>query len=59
MLCLFRCSRLGVSALAYLWRRDQRQLYEEMIANGLVAVIIKVAVMGKIISSYFVIEGKL
>lgn len=42
-----RCSRLGITALAYLWRRDQKELFEEMIGNGLVAIIIKVAVMGE------------
>ncbi|XP_031559563.1 diphthine--ammonia ligase-like [Actinia tenebrosa] len=42
------CSRLNVTSLAYLWRREQKELYEEMIANGLVAIIVKVAVMGLI-----------
>ena len=44
--------------MAYLWRRDQRELYEEMIANGLVAIIIKVAVMGMLthkLGTFFII----
>ncbi|KAI9207435.1 uncharacterized protein BJ171DRAFT_492743 [Polychytrium aggregatum] len=40
------CQRLGLTSLAYLWRRDQAKLMEEMIESGLHAVIIKVAAMG-------------
>ncbi|KAJ3299867.1 ATP binding domain 4 [Borealophlyctis nickersoniae] len=40
------CLRLGLTSLAYLWRRDQKHLMEEMIESGLHAVIIKVAAMG-------------
>ncbi|KND01955.1 TIGR00289 family protein [Spizellomyces punctatus DAOM BR117] len=40
------CSRLGLTSFAYLWRRDQKQLLEEMIESGLDAVLIKVAAMG-------------
>lgn len=39
------CSRLGLSSLAYLWRRDQQELLREMISSGLEAVLIKVAAM--------------
>ncbi|XP_048580154.1 diphthine--ammonia ligase isoform X2 [Nematostella vectensis] len=41
-----RCTRLGIASLSYLWRRDQKELYTEMLSSGLVAIIIKVAVMG-------------
>ncbi|KAJ0966505.1 hypothetical protein J5N97_023422 [Dioscorea zingiberensis] len=40
------CSRLGLVSLAYLWKRDQTLLLEEMIQKGIVAIIIKVAAMG-------------
>ena len=51
MICSFcflisRCSRLGLSSLAYLWRRDQSELLSEMISAGIEAVLIKVAAMG-------------
>lgn len=39
------CSRLGLSSLAYLWRRDQQELLSEMISSGIEAVLIKVAAM--------------
>ncbi|RZF36193.1 hypothetical protein LSTR_LSTR012817, partial [Laodelphax striatellus] len=40
------CSRLGLVALAYLWRRDQAELLQEMIDCNVEAVIIKVAALG-------------
>ncbi|ESW33988.1 hypothetical protein PHAVU_001G114900 [Phaseolus vulgaris] len=40
------CSRLGLVSLAYLWKQDQSLLLQEMIANGIVAVTVKVAAMG-------------
>jgi diphthine-ammonia ligase len=40
------CSRLGLVCLAYLWRRDQSELLNEMIQNGMCAVMIKTASMG-------------
>jgi len=40
------CARLGLTSLAYLWQRDQRELFAEMIESGLTAVIIKVAAIG-------------
>jgi diphthine-ammonia ligase len=40
------CSRLGLTCLAYLWQRDQKELLSEMIQAGLTAVIIKVAAIG-------------
>lgn len=33
-------------SLAYLWRRDQTELLQEMIDGGLEAVVIKVAALG-------------
>ncbi|XP_058101566.1 diphthine--ammonia ligase isoform X2 [Magnolia sinica] len=40
------CSRLGLVSLAYLWKQDQSLLLQEMITNGIVAIIVKVAAMG-------------
>src|SRR5271170_5930181 len=40
------CERLGLTCLAYLWQRDQKELLAEMIEAGLTAVIIKVAAIG-------------
>ncbi|XP_065203187.1 uncharacterized protein LOC135833358 [Planococcus citri] len=40
------CSRLGLVSLAYLWRRDQGELLQEMIDSGVEAVVIKVAALG-------------
>lgn len=37
------CSRLGLISLAYLWRRDQKELLQEMIDSRLHAIIIKVS----------------
>lgn len=34
--------------LAYLWRRDQKELLQEMIQCGLKAMIIKVAALGAV-----------
>lgn len=42
-----RCSRLGLVCLAYLWRRKQRELLQEMIEAGVQAIVIKVASMGR------------
>jgi diphthine-ammonia ligase len=39
-------SRAGLVSLAYLWRRDQEALLDEMVANGLRAVLVKVASVG-------------
>ena len=41
-----RCSRLGLSPLAYLWQRNQKELLKEMIDCKIDAIIIKVATMG-------------
>lgn len=41
------CSRLGLTSLAYLWRRDQTELLAEMIACQVDAIVIKVASLGK------------
>ncbi|XP_076099990.1 uncharacterized protein LOC143069310 isoform X2 [Mytilus galloprovincialis] len=40
------CQRLGLTSLAYLWRRDQSELLKEMIDSGVSAILIKVASMG-------------
>jgi len=40
------CGRLGLTCLAYLWQRDQKELLSEMIESGLTAVVIKVAAIG-------------
>lgn len=40
------CSRLGLISLAYLWRRDQAELLQEMIDYNIDAIIIKVAALG-------------
>ncbi|WZZ79906.1 LOW QUALITY PROTEIN: hypothetical protein YC2023_100478 [Brassica napus] len=40
------CSRLGVVSLAFLWKQDQTLLLQEMIANGIKAILVKVAAIG-------------
>ncbi|XP_061376883.1 uncharacterized protein LOC116770905 [Danaus plexippus] len=40
------CQRLGLISLAYLWRRNQKELLQEMINCGVEAIIIKVAALG-------------
>ena len=40
------CVRLGLTCLAYLWQRDQKELLAEMINARLIAMVIKVAAMG-------------
>ncbi|CAI9115568.1 OLC1v1016495C1 [Oldenlandia corymbosa var. corymbosa] len=40
------CSRLGLVSLAYLWKLNQSLLLQEMIKNGIMAITVKVAVMG-------------
>ena len=44
---LLRCTRLGLVCLAYLWRREQGELLQEMIKAGVKAIVIKVASMGR------------
>lgn len=44
---LHRSQRLGLTSLAYLWRRDQEELLKEMIDSQLTAVLIKVASLGE------------
>lgn len=39
-------SRIGLLTLAYLWRREQRQLLDEMIQVGVDAILVKVAGIG-------------
>lgn len=43
---LYRCKRLGLTSLAYLWNRDQKELLKEMIDNKMNSVIIKTASYG-------------
>lgn len=43
------CARLGLTCLAYLWQRDQKELLAEMLENGLTAVVIKVAAIGMLL----------
>ncbi|KAJ1922292.1 hypothetical protein H4219_000154 [Mycoemilia scoparia] len=40
------CKRLGLEVLAYLWERDQVELLQEMIDQGVEAVLIKTAAIG-------------
>ena len=40
------CSRLGLTSLAFLWRRNQAELLSEMIESRIKAVLIKVASLG-------------
>ncbi|XP_072030489.1 uncharacterized protein [Amphiura filiformis] len=40
------CSRLGLTSLAFLWRRNQEELLQEMIDAQVDAIIIKVAALG-------------
>ncbi|CAL8111401.1 unnamed protein product [Orchesella dallaii] len=40
------CSRLGLISLAYLWRRSQTELLQEMVDCGLNAILIKTASLG-------------
>lgn len=42
----FRCNRLGLISLSYLWRRDQDELLDEMIQSSVNAILIKVAALG-------------
>jgi len=45
-----------LTSLAYLWRRDQRELLAEMIACNLKAIIIKVAALGILFINEMFIE---
>ncbi|KAH3685257.1 hypothetical protein WICPIJ_003731 [Wickerhamomyces pijperi] len=40
------CSRLGLTSLAYLWQRDQKELMTEMVGSEMEAIFIKVAAVG-------------
>lgn len=40
------CNRLGLVSFAFLWRRDQAELLDEMIKANIEAVLIKVATLG-------------
>lgn len=40
------CRRLGLTPLCYLWERDQIDLLDSMIQDGVEAIIIKVAAAG-------------
>lgn len=43
---MYRCTRLGLISLAYLWNRDQKELLKEMIESQIEAILIKVAAIG-------------
>ncbi|GAA6019499.1 hypothetical protein JCM11491_000978 [Sporobolomyces phaffii] len=40
------CARLGLTSIAYLWQRDQRELLNEMVQSGQESVLVKVAGAG-------------
>lgn len=40
------CKRHGLTSLAYLWQREQKELLREMIDYGMEAILIKVACYG-------------
>ena len=40
------CSRLGLTPLTYLWMRDRKELLDDIIETGVVAVLVKVAGAG-------------
>lgn len=40
------CSRLGLTSLGYLWRREQTELLQEMIDSDVEAILVKVASIG-------------
>lgn len=40
------CERLGLVSLAYMWRRDQREVLDSMMDRGVEAVLVKTACMG-------------
>ena len=42
----FRCARLGLQCLAYLWQYNQSQLLDDMAQAGMDSIIIKVAGAG-------------
>ena len=41
-----RCSRLGLTPIAYLWERNQEELLSEMVSAGMESVLVKVAGAG-------------
>jgi diphthine-ammonia ligase len=43
---VYSCDRLGLTSLAYLWERNQKELLAEMADSGVNAILIKVAAMG-------------
>ena len=46
--CIYECSchRLNLVSLAYLWRREQRELLGDMVNSGIDAILIKTATIG-------------
>ncbi|KAG5513961.1 hypothetical protein PMAC_000583 [Pneumocystis sp. 'macacae'] len=46
------CKRLNLACLAYLWKRNQKDLLEEMISQNLHAIIIKVSSLGNKIYNF-------
>ncbi len=45
---MFSCQRLNLQVLAYLWRRDQHELLNEMIDSNIQAILIKTATLRKL-----------
>lgn len=43
---IYRCERLGLISLSYLWRREQHALFEEMCSCPIDAILIKIASLG-------------
>lgn len=46
------CARLGLTSLAYLWRRPQSPLLTEMVEAGVDAVLVKVGEAGGVFSRF-------
>ncbi|SBT82555.1 diphthine--ammonia ligase, putative [Plasmodium ovale] len=40
------CKRLNLKILAYLWERDEKEVLQQMISDGLEAIIVKIAAYG-------------
>lgn len=43
---IYSCSRLGLTPLSYLWRRNQEELLNDMIHANMEAILVKVAAIG-------------
>lgn len=40
------CQRLGLTSLCFLWQRDQQSLLQDMVDDGMKAIMVKIASMG-------------